>query len=136
MHGNRYCFQKQWVTESLTFLFKTDFMIPYLILSLSIMLFSNLLCLNMKILGYWQISITVFWIKSEPGCCLCKCWLQKHVPHFVVVIYTWRNNVHSWNSFLYGQCYSKNIKARGSKKLKKGEREICDRKGVSQTRVD
>ena len=40
---------------------------------LSITLFSILCCLNMRLLGYWKINITVFRTKSDPGCCLCKC---------------------------------------------------------------
>ena len=69
--------------------------------------------------------ITVFKIKSEPGCCLRKCWLQKWVPHFMVVLWTWRNKVTWWTSFCAypffhkGNHYSKNIKVTGSKKLKK-----------------
>ena len=51
----------------------------------SIKLLSVLRCLNMRLLGYWKINITVFQTKSEPGCCLCNCWLKKYVPHFIVV---------------------------------------------------
>ena len=52
---------------------------------LSLTLFSELYCLNMKILDYWYINIKVIRIKYEPGGSLCKCWLQKYVTHFMVV---------------------------------------------------
>ena len=51
---------------------------------LSLILFSNLYCLNMKILGYWYINVKVIRIKSEPGGSSCKCWLQKYVTHFML----------------------------------------------------
>ena len=54
---------------------------------LSLTLFSKLYFLNMKTLGYWYINIKVIRIKSESGGCLCKCWLQKYVTHYFMVVF-------------------------------------------------
>ena len=78
-------------------------------------LFSKLYCLNMKILGYWQINIKVIQIKSEPGGWLCKCCFCAYLL------------------FHRGNIIQKNVKLRGSKKLK---RKICYRKGLFYRRAD